>query len=256
MRPILFNIFNIKIYSYGTMIAIGIIFAVWLLRYRGKKLGYNEDKLLDMSLVALICGFLGGKILYIITDFNNLTDGKFYWKDLVHGGLVVFGGIIGGALGVIFYCKSKKWDILKMMDLSVPSLALAQGFGRIGCFLAGCCYGKETNSFIGVKFNNSDFAPSGVKLIPTQLISSGLDFILAVLLLLYSRKEREKGRIVALYFILYSIGRFCIEIFRGDNRGNVGDLSTSQFISIFTLIIGIFIFLKPLIFKPKEKIGG
>ena len=256
MKQVLFSAFGIKIYSYGTMIAIGIIVAVWLLRYRGKKVGYNEEHLLDMSIVGILCGFIGGKLLFIITDFNDLTEGSFNWSDLVGHGLVVYGGIIGGALGIIVFCKRKKWDILKVIDLVVPSVALAQGFGRIGCFLAGCCYGKETNSFLGVKFPDSSFAPSGVKLIPTQLFSSGLDFLLAIFLLWYSRKEREKGRIFALYFILYSIGRFILEFFRGDSRGSVGSLSTSQFISIFIFIIGIILFFKPLLFKPKEKIGG
>lgn len=126
----------------------------------------------------------------------------------------------------------------------MPSVALAQAFGRIGCFLAGCCYGKETESAIGVIFKNSPFAPNGIKLIPTQLISSLLLFILTFVLVRYADKTwRRPFKVAGLYMILYSIGRFIIEFFRGDEeRGNIGFLSTSQFISIFILIGGIILF--------------
>ncbi len=254
MRPVLFEIFNIKINTYGAMIALGIIAAVLLLSYRGKKLGYDEDQLLDMSIVAVISGLIGAKLLYLVTDIDDLSNNLSSWKDVIQGGLVVYGGIAGGALGVFIFCRRRKLDIYQMLDLVVPSVSLAQGFGRIGCFFAGCCYGKETSQFFGVKFNNSIYAPSGVKLIPTQLFSSGFDFLLAAFLLWYSRKERERGKVFALYIIIYSVGRFFVEFLRGDKyRGFVGDLSTSQFISIFTFLIGILLFFKANIFEAKKK---
>ena len=154
MRPILFKFFGINIYSYGTMMAIGILTAVALLDYRAKKRGYNRDNIFDMAVAAIICGILGGKLLYIITDF----DGVLHTKDIlgvIGSGFVVYGSIMGGALGLFVYCKRKKWTMLKMFDLAAPSVILAQGIGRIGCFLAGCCYGKETNSALGVVFTNS-----------------------------------------------------------------------------------------------------
>ena len=124
-------------------------------------------------------------------------------------------------------------------------MALAQGFGRIGCFLAGCCYGKETESVFSVIFQNSEYAPNHVALIPTQLYSSGLDFLHFLLLLLIARNKKEDGQVTACYLIFYSIGRFVIEFFRGDIiRGSVGILSTSQFISIFTGIAGIVLLIR------------
>ena len=122
----------------------------------------------------------------------------------------------------------------------IPSIALAQGFGRIGCFLAGCCYGKETDSHLSVVFQNSDFAPNHVALIPTQIYSSILDFLHFFILLYVAKHKKAEGEVAACYLILYSIGRFFLEFFRGDiARGNVGILSTSQFISIFTGIAGV-----------------
>ena len=122
----------------------------------------------------------------------------------------------------------------------MPSIALAQGFGRIGCLLAGCCYGKETTGSLAITFTDSAFAPNHVPLIPTQIYSSILDFAHFFLLLYVAKHKKADGQVAGCYLICYSIGRFVIEMFRGDiERGNVGIFSTSQFISIFILIIGI-----------------
>ena len=132
----------------------------------------------------------------------------------------------------------------------MPSVELAQGFGRIGCFLAGCCYGRETNSVLSVTFQNSYFAPNHVALIPTQIYSSVLDFLHFALLLYIGRHKKSDGQVAAFYLIFYSIGRFVLEFFRGDLiRGSVGSLSTSQFISLFILAAGMLI----LITRTKKK---
>ena len=143
--------------------------------------------------------------------------------------------------------------MLSYLDLMIPSVALAQGFGRVGCFLAGCCYGKETDSCLGVVFTNSDFAPNGVKVLPTQLFMAGGDILLMAVLLWYAAKRPMRGRTSALYLILYSIGRFAIEFLRNDDRGTVGMLSTSQFIAIFTLMVGLVGFF---VVAPKLKQKG
>lgn len=131
----------------------------------------------------------------------------------------------------------------------MPSVALAQGFGRIGCLLAGCCYGRETNSIFSITFQNSDFAPNHVALIPTQIYSSVLDF-LHFGILLYIARHKKGWTGGACYLIFYSIGRFVLEFFRGDLiRGSVGMLSTSQFISLFILVAGILI----LVIRSKKK---
>ncbi|RXM77864.1 prolipoprotein diacylglyceryl transferase [Clostridium tetani] len=241
MKPVLFELFGLKIYGYGAMIALGILAAVILLDKRSKKRGYNEDHIFNMGIVGIIGGILGGKLLYIIVDIKNIIDNPEILKDLGNG-FVIYGAIIGGAISVYLYCKKKNWDVLKMLDLVVPSVALAQGFGRIGCFLAGCCYGKPTKLPIGVMFTNSPFAPSNIHLHPTQIYSSIFDFLLAFFLLWYSRKAEKSGRVFSLYVIIYGVGRVIVEFLRGDPRGNVSMLSTSQFISLFTIIIGIFVF--------------
>lgn len=235
MKKILFTIFGINIYGYGTMMAIGIIAALILLNYRRKQKGYDEDSILNMSIITILSGILGGKLLFVITEFKNIWNDPSILKDFGNG-FVIYGAIIGGALAIIFYCKKKTWKTLKILDMVAPTVVLAQGFGRIGCFLAGCCYGAATKLSIGVKFKEDSLAPSGVYLHPTQLYSSAFDFLLAIFLLWYDKKERKDGRVFAMYMLIYSVGRFAIEFLRNDPRGKVGILSTSQFIAIIVVV--------------------
>ncbi|AWK50351.1 prolipoprotein diacylglyceryl transferase [Clostridium beijerinckii] len=252
MRIILFEIFGIQIKGYGLMIAIGIIVAAALFINKGKKKGFNEDHLLNLIIFAIIGGMLGGKGLFIITEFKDIIKEPSILLNFGYG-FVIYGAIGGGALAMYLYCKKKNWNIIEMLDMTVPGLAIAQGFGRIGCFLAGCCYGAETILPIGVKFPKTSLAPAGIDVHPTQIYSSIFDFLLGFFLLYYSKKERQNGKVVGMYLIIYSIGRFLVEFLRDDPRGSVGFLSTSQFIAIFTLVLGIIIFNNHKFFKGAKK---
>lgn len=241
---------SLTIHGYGLMIGLGVVCAIFLAEYRAKKRGLNRDQLFSIFLLVLIFGFVGAKLLFCIVELKTILANPIL---IVSGdGFVVYGGIIGGIAAVMIYCRVKKTSFLTYIDLLVPSVALAQGFGRIGCFLAGCCYGRETDSAFCIVFQNSLYAPNGVRLLPTQLIMSGGDFLIAVILLLYARKDRKKGKTAGLYLILYSIGRFAVEFLRNDYRGAVGFLSTSQFVSIFTLLLGILLFATNLFSKPEQ----
>ena len=232
----LFSIGPVTIRGYGLMIGLGIVAAILLGEYRTKKRGLNGEAIYGLTFFAVVTGFAAAKLLFILTQWENfLKNPKAY---LSFEGFVVFGGIIGAILSLYLYCRVKKLDLLDYLDLMAPSVALAQAFGRVGCFLAGCCYGRETDSCIGVVFTHSAYAPNGVKLLPTQLFMSAGDLLLMLILLWYSSKERMKGRTTMLYLILYSLGRFALEFLRNDNRGTVGILSTSQFIGILTAIAG------------------
>ena len=229
----------ITIYMYGLMIAIGFASALFLCNYRGKKRGLSEDTIFGIFLCALIGGMVGCRLLYYIVEIPAIMEDPSILWDFKNG-YVVYGGIIGGIVTSYVYCRIKKENFISYFDLVMPAVSMAQGFGRIGCFCAGCCYGRETHAWYGITFTHSDFAPNGVSLIPTQLYSSGLDFLHFLLMLLIARNKKADGQVTACYLIFYSVGRFVIEFFRGDIiRGSVGILSTSQFISIFTGIAGI-----------------
>ena len=239
MKNELFSIGPFTVHGYGLMIAIGILAAYVTAEYRAKKHGLDPDKIFYLVIWAVVGGFAGAKVLYFLTRLKDIMENPRVLLDLADG-FVVYGGIIGGIFSAMAYCKIKKMPFLKYFDLVMPSVALAQGFGRIGCFLAGCCYGRETDSALGIVFHNSSYAPNDVKLLPTQLISSGLDFLLCAVLILLDRKKKGDGQIAGAYLVLYSIGRFILEFYRGDLiRGNVGALTTSQFIAIFVAMAGV-----------------
>lgn len=247
----LFSIGPLTIHGYGASIALGLLLALFLASARAKKKGMNDDICYGIVFVASICGFLGAKIMYCLVEWKSFIASPATF--LSNSGFVVYGGITGGIISVLLYTKIKKVNFLDYLELCVPSVALAQGFGRIGCFLAGCCYGKPTDAWYGMAFSHSDFAPNGVKLIPAQLISAGADFLNMAVLLLIAKYSKKRGSVLACYIIFYSIGRYFIEMLRSDERGNVGALSTSQFYGLFSLALGLGIFIWAYVHKDKPE---
>lgn len=243
MKITLFSIGGISVPGYGFMIGIGFILAIIMGCYRAKKYGLDDEVIIDIAILAAVCGFAGAKVLYVIINFKEFLASPL--EVLGSSGFVVYGGIITGVLVCLIYCHFKKIKFMEYFDLVMPEIAVAQGFGRIGCFLAGCCYGRETTSAIGVVFPENSMAPAGVKLIPTQLFSAAGDFIIAGVLVwvacrfLYKEKKLVTGDIGCIYMLMYGVGRFVIEFFRNDYRGAVGFLSTSQFISVFIVALGV-----------------
>lgn len=228
----------LTLHVYGIMTALGYLSAFIISEIRARKKGMDTDILYGIFWCAVLGGSIGSKLLYYITSIPDiLKNPSILWN--FQNGWVVYGGIIGGVLTSLVYCRYKKVDFVKYLDLVLPAVAFAQGCGRIGCFFAGCCYGRETDFPLSFQYWQSEYAPNGVKLIPTQIYSSIGDFAIAFVLMAYAKREPGRGKVAAGYCILYSIGRFIIEIFRNDYRGAIGFLSTSQLISIFILLIGI-----------------
>ena len=240
----LFTLGPLTFHTYGLMTAIGIIAAYLTAEANTRKKGLDAEQIFSLVLACLVSGYAGSKLLYILTMLPELLADPSLWRESLSTGWVVFGGLLGGIFGGWMFCRIRKLPAWKYFDIGLPSVALAQGFGRIGCFFAGCCYGVETDSVFSIVFSHSDFAPNHVHLVPTQLLSAAGDFILAFFLWFYDRKlKRRDGETAALYLILYSAGRFVIEFWRGDLiRGAVGPLSTSQFIGLFTLSAGVLLF--------------
>lgn len=237
----LFSIGPLTFHTYGLCTAIGILLAYFTAERRAKKKNLDADRIFGIVVFCCIFGYLGSKLLYISTILPQIADNPSLLKESLADGWVIYGGILGGIFGGWLYCRIRKLPAWKYFDLCFPSVALAQAIGRIGCFFAGCCYGEETDGPIYVEFSNSQFAPNHVHLIPTQLMSSAGDFLLWGFLLWYDGHRKKKdGEVTALYLIVYSVGRFLIEFLRGDTiRGQIGILSTSQFIGIFTALAGV-----------------
>lgn len=234
----------ITLHMYGLMIAIGFLSALFITLKRSKDKGLSEDTIYGIFYCAIIGGFIGCRLLFYIVEIPDIIkDPSILWN--FKNGYVVYGGIIGGIIAAMIYIKKfRKEKFLPYFDLVMPSVSIAQGFGRIGCFCAGCCYGAQTTSPIHIVFTHSQFAPNNVPLIPTQLISSAGDFLIGFILIKYSNRNKVLGRTSSMYLILYGIGRFIIEFFRADYRGSIGFLSTSQIISMIMVAIGIVFYMK------------
>lgn len=239
MYPVLLSFGSIHLYSYGLMIAIGILVAYALAEKKVRKSGYDPKRLEFLVFTILIGGFAGAKVLYWITRLPDIPNDPTILTNLGDG-WVVYGGIIGGLVSGWVYCRLHGMNFFEWFDLIIPEVALAQGFGRIGCLLAGCCYGVETHGPLSIVFPSDSLAPSGVPLFPSQIVMSVFDFGLFFFLEWFSKKKKFNGEVGAVYLIAYSVGRFVIEFFRGDLvRGVVNGLSTSQYISIATAIAAV-----------------
>ena len=261
----LFTIGKFTVHGYGLMIGLGFMAAVFAGCVLARKKGLSDDHFTSIAVWVLLIGFLGGKTLHIIVEFKAFLENPM--SVIGSAGFVVYGGIITGILSIFVYCRVKKLRFLDYLDLFGAVVPLNQAFGRIGCFCAGCCYGKETDLPIGVVFPVGSMAPAGVKILPTQLFMAAGDLLFFILLTVYllrtkavthsSDEDNETKKTVkviepvkvtnpgctaALYLALYSIGRFIIEFFRDDPRGNVGALSTSQFLAIFSFVAGMVLY--------------
>ncbi|MBD5554981.1 MAG: prolipoprotein diacylglyceryl transferase [Roseburia sp.] len=228
----------ITVHMYGIMIAIGYMMALAMSCYRGKKREMDDDVIWGIYLCAIIGGAIGTRLLYYIVEIPHIIEDPSILWDFKNG-YVVYGGIIGGILASYVYCHKEKVVFLEYFDLVMPAVSLAQGIGRIGCLFAGCCYGRETDAWYGIVFQNSGYAPNGVRLIPTQIISSVGDFFICAVLLWYASKKPQTGRVASMYLILYGVGRFAVEFLRNDYRGSFGPFSTSQLISVGIVAIGV-----------------
>ena len=242
MKADLFTIGNFTIHSYGTMIGIGIVLAIVLASRRAGNKELDSDIVWNMAIIGAVIGFAGAKLLYVLERLDKFIEDPL--SVLGSSGFVVYGGLVIGVLAAFLYCRRKKVVFMDYFDIAAPSIALAQGFGRIGCFLAGCCYGKETDLPIGVVFPEGNFAPAGVSLYPTQLMSAAGDFIICIVLIVFSNKSKRSGNTGALYFMLYGIGRFVIEFFRENTQGYVGILTTAQAMSVGFAVISVILFIR------------
>jgi len=251
------NVFGKPLPMYGLMMVTGAFFAILFACLRAKKRKFEPMDVLLASIFCFIIGLLGAKLLFIITEIPsyithiNKFGFSFSWliNEFMTAGIVFYGGMIGGVFGGWLYTRLFRIDFWKLADLMIPFLPLAHGFGRVGCFCAGCCYGRppmegepEWFRSLAVVYTNAIGAPNdGVPRYPVQLFEACfLILILLPVLLIFSRKERRPGMVVGLYFVVYGIFRFVNEYLRADSiRGIFGGVSTSQWISIALVPLGI-----------------
>lgn len=242
------NIFGLHIPSYGLCVCLALFLCVALVFKRAYKSSIDFNDLIILTAISVGCGILGGNILYIFvtydieTLYKKMLIGEFTF--LKNSGLVFYGGIIGGILGAVISAKILKLKTEILERCIVPYIPLGHAVGRIGCLLAGCCYGFPYKGILAV---STPFDMGDITYFPIQGVEAILNLFVMGILLLYVKKERAKYSVMSLYLVMYSHIRFFLEFFRGDTiRGSFLFFSTSQWIS---LLIILFCFVLMLINK-------
>lgn len=241
MHPILFKLGPVPVHTYGFLIATGFLIALKVIRSLSVRSKLDPDKVLDLAFWCLAVGFLGARILFVITRFNYFMTNPLDIFKLWEGGLVFLGGPLVVVPFVVWYIRKHKLNLWSTLDVLTPGLVINHVLGRFGCLMAGCCYGKPTGTTFGIQLYSDLVAPDlrGLILHPTQLYEAVALFILFLGLLYVFKKKVFDGQVVLSYFLSYPIIRSVIEVYRGDLiRGFVieGVLSTSQFISILVFL--------------------
>ncbi len=250
MHPILFRIGPITIYSYGIFIASAVFLAFAVSIKEAKRKGLDPKMASDLGFYIIIMGIIGSRLGYVLVNPDEFIKNPILIFEVWKGGLVFIGGFILAFLFLLFYLRKKKQPILDWLDTFALGVPLGQFLGRIGCFMAGCCYGKVCKLPWAVKFQDPlSLAPKGIPLHPTQLYHSIAGLITFFVLFLTRKRLRNSGRVFFLLLILYSFFRFLIEFFRGDPRPYLGPFSITQWLSIFIFWAGIFCFYR---FKNPE----
>lgn len=241
-----FEIFGRTIYTYAVIAIIGMIAAGFFICRRAGKAGLDVNRLLVAMTLALVGAFVGMHLLYGLTNvkyfhmFAEVTDIKSFIETILtlFGGSVFYGGLLGGIAAALIYFKRTKLPLGEYADIIAPGVPLFHGISRVGCFLAGCCYGIESK--IGFVYHKSPIeTANGVCRFPVQLLETVCNMLIFLLLWKLQASKKLKGGLFPLYLMLYAVVRFFDEFLRGDTmRGFVGAISTSQFISILMFTAG------------------
>lgn len=249
MHPILINFGFFALPTYGVLLALGLVLALWSAKLRASRAGLPGEKVVDLGVWIVLWGLVGGKVLLVITNPSYLKSSEGL-VNLLRAGGVFYGGLLGALLAAVVLFRRYLLPFFPVADTLAPSISLGHAFGRLGCFTAGCCYGSACATPWGVVFTNPKAAeisgtPLGVPLHPTQLYEAFFNFANYLFLAWWFRRWQGKGfhgQVFGAYLALYGVARFIIEFFRGDaDRGFVlgGLLSTSQVIAAVLVPVGI-----------------
>lgn len=238
MYPLLFELGPLNIYSYGVILGGSYFLALWYALQRARRAGLNEQRIVDLGIVGIISAVVGAKLMLVVVDFERYAADPSQLTALLMAGGVFYGGLLLAVPMCWWYIRRNGLPLWTTCDLFAPGIAMAQGVGRMGCLLAGCCFGRPTEAPWGITFSSTLAAansgtPLGVALHPSQIYESiAVLLILGVLLAGERRWRAFPGRTFWTYVLLYAVARIVLELFRGDPRGMVFDtLPTSQFVS-------------------------
>ncbi|MGM0379767.1 MAG: prolipoprotein diacylglyceryl transferase [Bacillota bacterium] len=238
MDPVAFEIFGLSVRWYGIFMALAIMLGVFIVLKQGKKKGYTEDEIIDLVLVVVPTGIVGARIYYVLFNLDYYGSDILKMINLRGGGLAIHGAVLGGLLGGFIYCKKKKLNFLQLTDFVAPALILGQAIGRWGNFTNGEAHGGPTDLPWAIVVD-------GIKVHPTFLYESIWNLCIFLFLITIGKKIKKKhGDIFAMYFGLYSVGRFFIEDLRTDSL-MFGNIQMARVMSLILIALSIYyIFIK------------
>jgi len=243
MHPVLFRIGPLTIHTYGLLVAVGFLIGLGFAVRQARKEGIPADKIIDLGFYILLTAIIGSRLGFILINASYYIKNPLDIFKIWEGGLVFYGGVLLAVPTAVWYVKKNGLGIWRTADVFAPSIAIGHALGRLGCFFAGCCYGKTAESLPwAVTFTDPEcLARIGIPLHPTQLYESAGEFINFLILITLRRYKSFNGQLFMTYLLLYSVLRFIVEFFRGDvSRGFITpQLSVSQGISILMFLIAV-----------------
>jgi phosphatidylglycerol:prolipoprotein diacylglycerol transferase len=250
MYPELFRIGSFPVNTYGVLLALAFMAALFVASRLGGRDGLPRERLFDLGLWMLLGGLVGSKLLLMVAEPEYGADWRNLFSiDFLRSGGVWYGGFLGGLITGVLLIRRYRLSFWKVTDAFAPGVALGQSIGREGCFAAGCCWGRPTDVPWGVEFGELAHritgVPAGVHLHPTQLYESFAALLIFLFLYWLHRRKRFDGQVIGAYAVLYGLTRFTIEFFRDDPRGDIAGLttltglSTSQLISLLVVAGGL-----------------
>ena len=273
MDPVAFHLGPLTIRWYGVFFALGFLAGYQLLVHRARRSSIGAERAANLTMLGMVAGVIGARLLYVIQNWAaEFRDNPAEIIRIDHGGLVFYGGFILGILVILVLSRVRRFPLGEFADLVAPALALAHAFGRVGCFLNGCCFGRVWNGFFAVtyppgsqvmqtQYQQGLFPPDlaakvlqylhdparsspvqCLPVFPVQLLESVTNLAILALLLLIEKHLPRRGQLFAVYLLLYAAGRFADEFMRGDYLEHIGGLTSAQIIclSLFPAAIGLF----------------
>jgi phosphatidylglycerol:prolipoprotein diacylglycerol transferase len=252
MYPVLFDLDlgrlgHFTIGTYGLFYALGFLLALRVAVVYARREGIPTGRIVDLGIVTLLAGFVGAKLLLYLLDARYYLQHPMEMLRSLRSAGVFYGGFALAVVAAVLYIRRHNLPLGRVCDLAAPALALGQGIGRIGCFAAGCCYGRSCELPIAVTFSDPRAfeltgVPLGVPLHPVQLYHAAADFLIFGIVVWFMKRRRAAGQVFWIYVLAYAVLRFTVEFFRGDSpRGMFfdGRLSTSQLIAVPAVLIAL-----------------
>ncbi len=242
--------------TYGVLVALAFLAALGMISRLCKREGLNQDTVINLAVYCALAGIAGAKILMIVLDPEyRAHPAEIFSLATLQSAGIFYGGFIAALVTAYVYMRRMHLPVLRTADLFAPGVALGHAIGRLGCFAAGCCWGRPTHLPWAVTFTNPDAravgVPLGVPLHPTQLYEAFAELVICGILYHLATRRHKPGSVLGAYLVLYGIARLAIEFFRAHDESNPLGLSLSleQWISLSLGVLGIYLILgrKPLL---------